>query len=63
MEQVRRARAQRQGEAVVAATQKADRLHRQKRAAWAPAGVPAGIGAKAEVPGKAKVGGLNYSMN
>ncbi|MEJ2102561.1 MAG: hypothetical protein P8X68_21710 [Desulfobacterales bacterium] len=63
MEPVRRARAQRPEEAEVDAIQKVDRQDRLERAAWAPAGVPAGLGAKAEVPDKAEVGSLNNSIN
>ena len=63
MEQVRRARVQKQEKVGVDATQKTDRQDHLERAAGAPAEVPAELGAKLEVPDKAEVGDLNNSIN
>jgi hypothetical protein len=67
MEQVHRARAKGQEKAAVAATQQTDRRQHRNSEAPDPAGVragdPAGPGAKAEVPARAGVGGLEQSIN
>ena len=65
MEQVHRARAQRQEKAVVDAIQKADRCRHRDSAAPDPAEVRAGVpdkaGAKTEAPDKAGADGPNKS--